>query len=49
MAASFWLEREGFALTATNVDLVDIALKVASGQAQLDQVAVWLESNSEPT
>jgi prophage maintenance system killer protein len=48
MAASFWLEREGYVLTTTNADLVEIALKVASGQAQLDHIASWLESNSRP-
>jgi prophage maintenance system killer protein len=39
MAMAFWLEREGFRLDADRGQLRDIALEVAAGKMQLQELA----------
>lgn len=48
MAAAFWLEREGYALTAEQDDLVETAVAVAEHRMSLDELTLWLEANSVP-
>ncbi len=46
MAAAFWLEREGYTLTASPDALVETALSLAEHRLSLQDVACWLETNS---
>jgi death-on-curing protein len=48
LAAAFWLEREGYTLTATQDDLVQVTLAVVKHRLSLDALAGWLETNSVP-
>jgi len=46
MAAAFWLEREGYTLTASQDDLVETALAVAEHRLSLGELTDWLENHS---
>jgi len=46
MAAAFWLEKDGYILTASQDLLVETALAVASHRLSLDDLASRLEENA---
>ena len=47
-AAGLFLRRNGYRLTASNVDLVEITMRVAQSQASLEELGTWLRDNSQP-
>ena len=47
-AAGLFLRRNGYYLTASNADLVNIAMRIARSQTSLDELSSWLEKNSQP-
>jgi death-on-curing protein len=48
MAAAFRREREGFALKATQDEVVETALSVAERRLDLEGLTAWFEANSVP-
>ena len=46
-AAALFLRRNGYILKATNAELVRGALGVAQSQLDLEQIAAWLEKNTQ--
>ena len=48
-AAGLLLLQNGYRLVADSKDLVEITMRVASSQYQVDELAAWLERNSKPT
>jgi death-on-curing protein len=47
-AAGLFLRRNGYNLTATNADLVEIAMGIARSQYTLEEITSWLQDNSQP-
>ena len=47
-AAGLFLRRNGYRLTATNVDLVAITIKIAQSQSNLEELTIWFRYNSQP-
>ena len=47
VAASLFLQRNGYELTATSDDLVDIAMGIAQSQFTVEQIASWLRGHSK--
>jgi death-on-curing protein len=47
-AASFFLRRNGYRLTATNSDLVAITMKIAQLQGYVEELTIWFRDNSQP-
>lgn len=47
VAAALTLQLNGYHLTATNAEVVDIGLRVAQARCSLEEITTWLESNSE--
>lgn len=47
-AAGLFLRRNGYRLTATNVDLVAITMKIAQSQSNLEELTIWFRDNSQP-
>lgn len=45
-AMAFWLEREGYRLETADEELVDLALKIARDEVDIETVATWLEERS---
>jgi death-on-curing protein len=45
--AGIFLRRNGYRLTASNADLVKIAMGVAQSHFSLDEIATWLRENSQ--
>jgi len=48
IAAGLFLRRNGYYLTASNANLVNITMRIARSQTSLDELASWLEKNSQP-
>ena len=48
MTTAFWLEREGFAIEASQDELYEKTMQAAQGQLTLDAIAAWLEASSAP-
>jgi death-on-curing protein len=48
LAASFWLEREGYELTAPSDDVVDVTLAVIDRRLSLEELGEWLERFTRP-
>jgi hypothetical protein len=48
LAAGIFLRRNGFRLTASDADLVKIAMGVARSQFSLEEIVAWLPENSQP-
>lgn len=46
-AGALFLRRNGYVLKAANTDLVRVALGVAQSQLDLEQIAAWLEKNTQ--
>jgi len=49
MAAAYWLEQEGYEVTATNEELVEMAMEAATGKINHERIALWLERHSRRT
>lgn len=47
-AAGLMLLRNGYRLTADSENLVEMTIRVASSQCQVDELTAWLKRNSEP-
>ena len=47
-AAGLFLRRNGYRLTASNADLVDITMRIAQSQTGVAELATWLRENSQP-
>jgi len=47
-AAGLFLYRNGYRLTADNNRLVEMTMRIAESQTSLDELAIWLEKNSQP-
>jgi death-on-curing protein len=47
-AMAFWLERESYRLETADEELVDIALKIAHKEVDIETVAMWLQERSAP-
>jgi len=48
IAAGLFLRRNGYYMTASNADLVNITMRIAQSQTSLDELTSWLEKNSQP-
>ena len=46
-AGALFLRLNGYTLNAANEDLVSVVLGVAQSQLDLEQIATWLEKNSQ--
>lgn len=49
MSALVFLELNGFELKATDEELFEIALKLATGETSMEDVAAWIEYHVHPT
>ena len=47
-AAGLFLRRNGYRLTASNADLVSVTMGIAQSQPSLEELATWLQENSQP-
>lgn len=47
-AMARWLEQEGFHLRSGQDELVEVAVGIATKELEVEAVAVWLVSHSEP-
>jgi death-on-curing protein len=47
-AAGLFLRRNGYRLTASNADLVNITMRIAQSQTGVAELAIWLRENSQP-
>ena len=47
-AAGLFLYRNGYRLTADSNNLVEMTMLVAKSQTSVDELAIWLENNSQP-
>lgn len=47
-AASLFLRQNGYRLTASNADLVEIALGIAQSRYTLEEIITWLHQNIQP-
>jgi len=47
-AAGLFLHRNGYRLVADRNDLVEMTMRIAESQTSLDELAIWLENNSQP-
>lgn len=47
-AAGLFLRRNDYSLTASNSDLVEIAMGIAKSQYTVKEIAAWLRDNSQP-
>lgn len=48
MAMQLWLDREGFELDAPGSELVETAVAIANKKVDVEEVAAWLETHSQP-
>ena len=48
VAASLFLQQNGYRLTVKNEELVSIGLGVAQSKLSLDELTSWLKSNTQP-
>ena len=48
IAAGLFLRRNGYYLTVSNANLVNITMRIARSQTSLDELSSWLEKNSQP-
>ena len=48
-AVGLFLQINGYRLTASNADMVTFTLQCAQGAVSLEQMIVWIKSNSQPT
>ena len=47
-AAGLFLHRNGYRLVADSNNLVEMTMRIAESQTSLDELAIWLENNSQP-
>lgn len=47
-AAGLFLRRNGYRLAADSDNLVEMAMRIAESQTSVDELAIWLENNSQP-
>ena len=48
-ATAYFLHKNDYTLTATNKELVDVALNVATGTMEANDIADWLKKHSKKT
>lgn len=47
-AAGLFLHHNGYRLVADSDNLVEMTMRIAESQTSVDELAIWLEDNSQP-